>query len=82
MPCMKAIILTVLLSILFSLGCAGVFMLKRNPGEVSSNASDARQGRMARALAWRVGLSVALFLFVLLSWRLGWISPRGIPVMR
>jgi hypothetical protein len=81
MTCMKAIILTVLLAILFSLGCAGVFMLKRNPTDASAEPAS-RQGRMARALAWRVGLSVALFLFVLLSWRLGWISPRGIPIPR
>jgi hypothetical protein len=34
---------------------------------------------MARALAVRVGLSVALFLFILLSWWMGWIQPNGIP---
>jgi hypothetical protein len=30
---------------------------------------------MARALAWRVGISVALFLFILFSWWMGWIQP-------
>jgi hypothetical protein len=35
---------------------------------------------MARALAVRVALSVALFLFILLSWHMGWIEPRGIPL--
>ena len=35
---------------------------------------------MARALAVRVGLSVALFLLILLAWKLGWIHPSGIPV--
>jgi hypothetical protein len=34
---------------------------------------------MARALAVRVGLSVALFLFVLLSWAMGWVRPGGLP---
>ena len=35
---------------------------------------------MARALALRVGLSVALFLFILLSWYMGWVRPTGIPI--
>jgi hypothetical protein len=41
-----------------------------------------RDKKMARALAVRVALSVALFLFILLSWYMGWIEPRGIPVSR
>ena len=35
---------------------------------------------MAKALAWRIGLSLALFLFILLSYKLGWIRPTGLPV--
>ena len=35
--------------------------------------------RMARALAWRIGLSVALFLCLLLAWKLGYIQPTGLP---
>ena len=35
---------------------------------------------MARALALRVALSVALFLIILLSWKMGWIQPTGLPV--
>ena len=27
-----------------------------------------------------IGLSVALFLFILLAWSLGWVQPTGIPV--
>jgi hypothetical protein len=41
-----------------------------------------RQRQMARALALRVGLSVALFLFVLLAWWMGWIKPTGLPTGR
>jgi hypothetical protein len=37
---------------------------------------------MARALALRVVLSVALFAFILLAWQLGWIQPTGLPVAR
>jgi hypothetical protein len=34
---------------------------------------------MATALAFRIGLSVVLFACVLLSWKMGWIHPTGIP---
>jgi hypothetical protein len=38
---------------------------------------------MARALALRVGLSIVLFLCLLLAWKLGYIQPTGLPaVMR
>lgn len=36
------------------------------------------KGNMATALAWRVGLSIALFVCVLISWKMGWIQPTGI----
>lgn len=72
---MKIVIVIALLGVLGALGGAGVFMLRR-PKDDSQAAADKR---MARALAVRVGVSVALFLFVLLSWWLGWISPHGVP---
>jgi hypothetical protein len=34
---------------------------------------------MARMLAWRVALSIALFLALLLAWKLGYIQPTGLP---
>jgi hypothetical protein len=37
---------------------------------------------MAKALAVRVGLSIALFLIILLAWSQGWIEPRGVPIGR
>jgi hypothetical protein len=33
---------------------------------------------MLRALTWRIGLSVALFLLLLLAWRMGYIRPHGL----
>jgi hypothetical protein len=74
---MKAFIVVALLLVLAALASAGVFMLRKD----DSAAEPAQRDRkMARALAVRVGLSVALFLFILLSWKMGWIAPRGIPV--
>jgi hypothetical protein len=73
---MKILIVVTLVLVLFALGSAGLFMLKRD------RAAGARDNRMARSLALRVGLSIALFLFILLSWRMGWIQPTGLPVGR
>lgn len=71
---MKYLIGIALVLILAALASAGVFMMR-----------DGRDGKpksrnMMRALAVRVGLSVLLFLCILLSYRLGWIQPTGIPV--
>jgi hypothetical protein len=35
---------------------------------------------MAKALAFRIGISVVLFISILLSWKMGWIHPTGIPL--
>ncbi len=73
---MKVIIVLVLLAVLGALASAGVFMLGRRPERLRPGEVDRR---MARALALRIGLSVALFLFILLAWALGWVRPTGIP---
>lgn len=72
---MKAIIIIALLAVLAALASAGVFMLRKD-----DSADGRRDRKMARALAVRVGLSVALFLFILLSWWMGWVRPGGLPV--
>jgi putative copper export protein len=76
---MKLVIVIALLAVLAALGSAGVFMLRRPPSQDASRPADKR---MARALAVRVGVSVAIFLFVLLAWKLGWIAPKGLPTGR
>lgn len=78
---MKLAILVALLAIVAALASAGVFMLRqRRPGE--AEAADGRDRRMARALAWRVGLSIALFVLILLAYAAGWVQPTGVPVGR
>jgi hypothetical protein len=71
---MKVVIVLFLVAVLGALGSAGVLMLRRG------RTDDPRGERMARALAVRVGLSVALFLLVLFSYWMGWIKPSGIPI--
>jgi Protein of unknown function (DUF2909) len=75
---MKLIIIIALIAVLGALASAGFFMLRKRDDDGGEN----RDKRMARALALRVGLSVALFVFILLSWKMGWISPSGIPTGR
>jgi len=73
---MKTVIVIALVLVLASLAGAGLFMLRKGGNPAS------RDKRMARALALRVGLSITLFLFILLSWYLGWIQPTGLPTGR
>jgi len=73
---MKYLIAAALVLIVGALASAGVFMMR-----------DGRDGKpktsnMMRALAVRVGLSVCLFLCILLAYRMGWIHPSGIPIER
>jgi hypothetical protein len=71
---MKIVFAVMLVAVLFALAGAGLFMLKkRDPDAPPHN-------HMARALALRVALSVALFLFILLSWWMGWVRPTGVPI--
>jgi Protein of unknown function (DUF2909) len=72
---MKTFMVLLMVAVLGALASAGVFMLRKG-GE----GGDRRSKAMARALAMRVGLSIALFLFILLSWYMGWVRPSGIPV--
>jgi flagellar basal body-associated protein FliL len=72
---MKTWIVIMLVAVLGALASAGIFMLRKN-----DDSAEKRSSRMARALALRVGLSVALFLFILLSWAMGWIRPGGLPI--
>ena len=65
------------LGILGSLASALFFMMKQGKPDGAPDAQ--RAGRMMRALALRVGLSVLLFICILLAWKLGWIQPTGIP---
>ena len=69
---MKSIVVIALVCILAALASAGFFMLRNKAGK--------RQ--MARALTVRIGVSVALFLFILLGWKMGWIQPHGLELQQ
>ena len=64
---MRIVIVIALIGILFSLGSA-LFYLMRDKGTTN---------RTVNALTVRVAISIALFLFILFSYWMGWIAPRG-----
>jgi hypothetical protein len=76
---MKFLVALAFLAILASLGSALFFMMR---GGKDSRDDKARGDRMARALAFRIGLSVLLFACILIAWKLGYIQPSGIPLSK
>jgi hypothetical protein len=71
---MKYLVALAFVGILGALAMAGVFMMR------DGRDGKPKTGNMMRALALRVGLSVLLFAFILMSYWLGWIQPTGIPL--
>jgi len=71
---MKYLVGLAFIGILASLGFALFFMLR------DGREGRAKSGGMARALTVRIGLSVLLFLCLLLAWKLGYIQPGGLPL--
>ena len=61
------------LLILASLASALFFMMK------DGTDGKRKTSNMARALAFRVGFSIVLFICILIAWKLGYIQPTGIP---
>ena len=65
---MNFIILVFFIFIIYSLGSALYYMMKDGQGSK----------RMVKALTIRVAISITLFLFILLSFWMGWIKPAGV----
>ena len=78
---MKIIVALAFFAILASLASA-LFYMMRGGVKVTSEGADtplAPKGNMVKALAFRVGLSIVLFICILIAWKLGYIQPSGIP---
>ncbi len=65
---MKVIVVLMLGAIVYSLGSGLWYMNKDRLGS----------GRLARALTWRIALSVALFVLLIVSAQQGWLQPHTI----
>lgn len=64
----KGVIIALLVFIAFSLGSA-LYFLMRDPGQST---------RVVKALSWRIGLSVVLFVLLMVAFKLGWITPHSL----
>ncbi len=82
---MKYLVIVAFVAIIGSLAAALYFMMRggctAGPDE-DPQAAPPPTNHMARALAFRVGFSILLFIVVLVSWRMGWIQPTGVPMGR
>lgn len=67
MPPMKTVVVVALIAIIIALFSA-LFYLYRDRGHGT---------RMVKALAIRVALSIGLVIFLVVSYKLGWIQPSG-----
>jgi len=65
---MKYLLLLFFLFIAYSLGSALFYMMKDNGGSK----------RMVKALTMRIGISILLFIFLIISFKMGWIKPAGV----
>lgn len=68
----KIIIIAIFFGILYSLGSGLYFLLKDESGA----------GRTVQALTWRIGLSITLFLLILIGIATGIIQPHGLSPFR
>lgn len=75
---MNYLVALAFIAILASLASALFFMIRGGSGDGKDGAKR-KTSNMARALAFRIGFSVLLFICILVAWKLGYIQPTGIP---
>lgn len=76
---MKYLVIVAFIAIIGSLGAALLYMMRGGTADGAEGAAP-RKNHMARALAFRVGFSILLFVIVLVSYLMGWIQPTGLPL--
>jgi hypothetical protein len=64
----KWVIVLFILFVLYSLG-SGLYYLVRDKS---------RSTRVVKALTWRIGLSLLLFILLFVAYALGWIQPHSL----
>ncbi|MCZ6561161.1 MAG: twin transmembrane helix small protein [Gammaproteobacteria bacterium] len=65
---MRLLALIILLVIIISLGSALRYLV----------SDEGKTDRVLKALTWRIGMSVGLFVLLMLAWYFGLIEPHGI----
>jgi hypothetical protein len=67
MDAFRIVVFVLLAAIVSSLGM-GLYHLSSGKGD---------SNKMLRALTYRIGLSILLFVLLMVAWRLGWITPNS-----
>jgi len=65
---MKWLVILVMLTILSALGSSLLFLIR----------DEGKSNRTVKALTWRIGLSLGLFVFLFIAFSMGWIQPHGL----
>lgn len=68
MDAFKIVVIVLLVAIVGSLGSA-LFHLVNDKGDSK---------KMVHALSVRIGLSIALFILIMVGWKLGLVTPHGV----
>lgn len=68
----KIIIVVAMLAILFTLFRSLYYLV--------TEKTDSK--KTVNSLSWRIGLSIGLFLLIVVSILLGWIEPHGLPTVK
>lgn len=66
----KTVIILMLVAMVVALG-NGLYHLLKTPDQRDKG------DKVVKALTWRIGLSVALFAFIILAVQMGWIKPSN-----
>ena len=78
---MTYLVIVAFVAILGSLAAALFFMMRGSgPLDPENTEVVSRSKPMAKALAFRVGFSILLFVVVLFAYLMGWIQPTGLPI--
>jgi len=77
---MTYFVLIAFIAIIGSLAAALVYMMRGDSPADSADGTPHKPNPMSKALAFRVGFSIVLFVVVLLSYWAGWIQPTGLPL--
>lgn len=64
---MRAVIILFLLVIFYCLGSGAYYLTRRS----------AEPTKLAKALTWRISLSLGLFVLLFIAYLMGWIHPHG-----
>lgn len=64
----KIVVISLLLLVIFSLGQALTYLVRE----------EGKSDKMLKALTWRIGLSVSIFILLLIGQAMGWIQPHGL----